>query len=224
MTSFETSWVRQFGVRLPGRIVCVGRNYLAHAQEEGQDLPAAPLLFAKLSNTVIGPGEAIVLPAESVHVDAEAELALVIAKTSRGLAPEQAASVLAGYTAANDVSARDLQFADGQWFRGKGYDSFCPLQPEVVELESLEPALSVRQTVNGRVLQDGNTRDLIFSVAALVAYISKVVTLERGDVILTGTPDGVGYFRDPPVALAAGDIVEVEVAGVAPLRNTVVTA
>jgi len=224
MTSFETSWARQFGVRLPSRIVCVGRNYLAHAQEEGADLPTAPLLFANLSNTVIGPGEAIVLPAESVHVDAEAELALVIAKTSRGLRPDQAGAVLAGYTAANDVSARDLQFADGQWFRGKGYDSFCPIQPEIAELESLEPALSVKQTVNGRVMQDGNTRDLIFGLAALVAYISNVVTLERGDVILTGTPDGVGYFRDPPVPLAAGEVVEIEVEGVSTLSNPVVAA
>ncbi len=222
MTSFETAWARQFGVRRPSRIVCVGRNYLAHAQEEGQDLPTAPLLFAKLSNTVVGPGEAIVLPADSVHVDAEAELALVIAKTSRGVRPDQVRSVLAGYTAANDVSARDLQFADGQWFRGKGYDSFCPIQPDVVPLEELEPELSVKQLVNQRVLQDGNTRDLIFGVAVLIAYISNVATLERGDVILTGTPDGVGYFRDPPIALAVGDVVEVTVEGVEPLVNPVV--
>ena len=224
MTSFETAWARQFGVRLPSRIVCVGRNYLAHAQEEGQDLPASPLLFAKLSNTVIGPGEPIMLPAASAHVDAEAELALVIAKTARAVRPDQVLDVLAGYTAANDVSARDLQFADGQWFRGKGYDSFCPIQPEVVALKDLAPALSVRQLVNDSVLQDGNTRELIFGVAELVAYISNVVTLERGDVILTGTPDGVGYFRDPPIALASGDLVTVDVEGAEPLVNPVVAA
>ena len=224
MTAFETAWNRSFGVRRPERIVCVGRNYAAHADEEGADLPAAPLLFAKLANTVVGPGDAIELPAESSHVDAEAELALVIARTARRVAPERAAEVLAGYTAANDVSARDFQFADGQWFRGKGYDTFCPIQPEVVPLETLEPEVPVRQAVNGTVLQDGNTRDLIFGLATLVAYVSNVVTLERGDVILTGTPDGVGYFRDPPVALRPGDVVEVTVGGVAPLQNPVVAA
>jgi 2-keto-4-pentenoate hydratase/2-oxohepta-3-ene-1,7-dioic acid hydratase in catechol pathway len=224
VTSFETVWARQFGVRRPGRIVCVGRNYAAHAQEEGVDLPPAPLLFAKLSNTVIGPGEAILLPRDSEHVDAEAELALVIAKDSRAVSHDQAASVIAGYTVANDVSARDIQFADGQWFRGKGYDSFCPIQPEIAPLLELEAALSVRQLLNGTVLQDGNTADFIFGISALVTYISHVVSLERGDVILTGTPDGVGYFRDPRVALAAGDVVEVVVEGVEPLVNPVTAA
>jgi 2-keto-4-pentenoate hydratase/2-oxohepta-3-ene-1,7-dioic acid hydratase in catechol pathway len=221
--SFESPWNRQFGVRRPGRIVCVGRNYAAHVQEEEAALPAQPLLFAKLSNAVIGPEEPIVLPRASTHVDAEAELALVIGKTARTVTSANALSVLAGYTAANDVSARDLQFADGQWFRGKGFDTFCPIQPEVEPLTSLEPALAVRQTLNGTVLQDGNTSDLIFGVATLVAYVTRVLTLERGDLILTGTPDGVGYFRDPPVALAAGDSVEVAVEGVQPLLNSVVS-
>ena len=222
MNAFEQAWNRQFGVRRPERIVCVGRNYAAHAEEEGAELPAAPLLFAKLANTVVGPGDPIVLPAGSSHVDAEAELALVIGRTARRVEPGRAAGVLAGYTAANDVSARDFQFADGQWFRGKGYDSFCPIQPEVAPLQTLEPDVSVRQLLNGSVLQDGNTRDLIFDLATLVAYVSNVVTLERGDVILTGTPDGVGYFRDPPVALRPGDVVEIVVDGVPPLSNPVV--
>jgi 2-keto-4-pentenoate hydratase/2-oxohepta-3-ene-1,7-dioic acid hydratase in catechol pathway len=221
MTAFHDSWSRQFGVRRPGQIVCVGRNYAAHAQEEGADLPTEPLLFAKLPNSVIGPGEPIVLPGVSSHVDAEAELALVISRPARAVSPEQVLSVLAGYTAANDVSARDLQFADGQWFRGKGYDSFCPIQPDLAPLLDLEPRLSVMQLVNGAVLQDGNTGDFIFGLATLVSYITQVVTLERGDVILTGTPDGVGYFRDPRVALAPGDTVAVEVEGVAPLINPV---
>jgi 5-carboxymethyl-2-hydroxymuconate isomerase len=202
--------------------VCLGRNYAAHAAEEGVELPPEPLLFAKLSNTVVGPGEPIVLPAESSHVDAEAELALVIAKPARRVPPEGVAAVLAGYTAANDVSARDLQYRDGQWFRGKGFDTFCPIGTDVVRLDSLEPELAVRQLLNGTVLQDGNTRDFMFGVATVVAHVSNVLTLERGDVILTGTPDGVGYFRDPPVALTDGDVVEIAVEGAPPLTNPVV--
>ena len=224
MSDFETAWNRSFGVRRPERIVCIGRNYAAHAEEQGADLPPAPLLFAKLANTVVGPGEPIVLPAASRHIDAEAELALVIGRQARRVPPERAAEVLAGYTAANDVSARDFQHGDGQWFRGKGYDSFCPIQPEVAPLETLEPELDVRQTLNGRVLQDGNTRDLIFGLATLVAYVTEVVTLGRGDVILTGTPDGVGVFRDPPVTMKPGDVVEVTVDGVPPLANPVAAA
>jgi 2-keto-4-pentenoate hydratase/2-oxohepta-3-ene-1,7-dioic acid hydratase in catechol pathway len=222
MTDFEVSWARQFGVRLPGRIVCVGRNYAAHAQEQGVELPTAPLLFAKLSNTVIGPGEAIAIPADSAHVDAEAELALVIGTTARDVTPENAASVIAGYTAANDVSARDFQFGDGQWFRGKGIDTFCPIQHEVAPLRDLTPSLSVIQRLNGEVLQHGDTSDFIFPIAVLVAHITKLITLERGDVILTGTPDGVGCFRDPPITMVAGDVVEVEVQGVPALGNPVV--
>ena len=224
MSAFESVWNRSFGVRRPERIVCIGRNYAAHADEQGAELPPAPLLFAKLANTVVGPGEPIVLPATSTHVDAEAELALVIGRQASRVAPEHAAEVLAGYTAANDVSARDFQYGDGQWFRGKGYDTFCPIQPEIAPLETLEPELDVRQTLNGSVLQDGNTRDLIFGLATLVAYVTEVVTLERGDVILTGTPDGVGVFRDPPVTMKPGDVVEVTVDGVPPLANPVAAA
>ena len=224
MSDFETAWNRSFGVRRPERIVCIGRNYAAHAQEQGADLPPAPLLFAKLANTVVGPGEPIVLPALSKHVDSEAELALVMGRQARRVPPERALDVLAGYTAANDVSARDFQHGDGQWFRGKGYDSFCPIQPEVAPLGTLEPELDVRQTLSGTVLQDGNTRDLIFGLATLVAYVTGVVTLERGDVILTGTPDGVGVFRDPPVTMRPGDVVEVTVEGVPPLANPVAAA
>ena len=224
MSDFETAWNHSFGVRRPERIVCIGRNYAAHAEEQGADLPPAPLLFAKLANTVVGPGEPILLPAGSRHIDSEAELALVIGRQARRVAPERALEVLAGYTAANDVSARDFQHGDGQWFRGKGYDSFCPIQPEVVPLETLEPELDVRQILNGTVLQEGNTRDLIFGLATLVAYVTEVVTLERGDVILTGTPDGVGVFRDPPITMKAGDVVEVAVDGVPPLANPVAAA
>lgn len=221
MTAFERAWNEAFGVRRPGRIVCVGRNYAAHVEEQAAELPPEPLLFAKLPNTIVGPGEPILLPPESSHVDAEAELALVIAAPARRVPPERVAGVLAGYTAANDVSARDLQYGDGQWFRGKGFDTFCPLGPEVVPLPSLEPALAVRQLLNGTVLQEGNTRDFIFGIPTLVAAVSNVLTLERGDVILTGTPEGVGYFREPRVALADGDLVEVHVEGAPPLSNPV---
>jgi 2-keto-4-pentenoate hydratase/2-oxohepta-3-ene-1,7-dioic acid hydratase in catechol pathway len=224
VSDFETAWNRSFGVRRPERIVCIGRNYAAHAEEQGAVLPSAPLLFAKLSNTVIGPGEPIVLPALSKHVDSEAELALVVGRQARSVPAERALEVLAGYTAANDVSARDFQYGDGQWFRGKGYDSFCPIQPEVAPLDTLEPELDVRQTLNGTVLQDGNTSDLIFGLAMLVAYVTEVVTLERGDVILTGTPEGVGVFRDPPVTMKPGDVVEITVEGVPPLANPVAAA
>jgi 2,4-didehydro-3-deoxy-L-rhamnonate hydrolase len=224
VSAFERAWNAQFGVRRPGRIVCLGRNYAAHAEEEGVELPPEPLLFAKLSNTVVGPGEPIVLPAGSGHVDAEAELALVLAKPARGVAPEDAADVIAGYTAANDVSAREFQYRDGQWFRGKGFDTFCPLGDEVVPLPTLEPAFAVRQLLNGELLQDGNTSDFIFGIAAVVAYVSNVVTLERGDVILTGTPDGVGYFREPRVSLGDGDTVEIHVEGAPPLSSPVVAA
>ena len=222
MTAFETAWNRSFGVRRPERIVCVGRNYAAHADEEGADLPAAPLLFAKLANTVVGPGDAIELPAESSHVDAEAELALVIARAARRVAPERAAGA-AGYTAANDVSARDFQFADGQWFRGKGYDTFCPIQPEVVPLETLEPEVPVRQAVNGTVLQDGNTRDLVRARDARRLRLQRRHARARGRDP-HGDAGRVGYFRDPPVALRPGDVVEVTVGGVAPLQNPVVAA
>lgn len=221
MTAFESAWSRQFGVRRPEKIVCIGLNYGGHVLENGGDRPPAPLLFAKLPNTIVGPGEPILLPAETVHVDAEAELALVIAKAARSVTPERAEDVVAGYTAANDVSARDLQFGDGQWFRGKGYDTFCPIQPEIAPLGDLDAVLYVRQRLNGDVLQDGCTDDLIFDLRTLVAYVSNVVTLERGDVILTGTPDGVGYFRDPRVTMAVGDVVEIDVEGVAPLVNPV---
>jgi 2-keto-4-pentenoate hydratase/2-oxohepta-3-ene-1,7-dioic acid hydratase in catechol pathway len=222
VSALEHAWTREFGVRRPERIVCVGQNYRAHIEEQGGEVATAPILFAKLSNTIVGPGDPIVLPAASSHVDAEAELALVIGKTASHVTPEDAASVLAGYTAANDVSARDFQFGDGQWFRGKGCDTFCPIGVEVAPLETLEPELRVQQLLNDDVLQDGNTSDFIFGLRTLVAYISSVITLERGDLILTGTPDGVGYFREPRIALRQGDSVEVRVEGVPPLTNAVV--
>jgi 2-keto-4-pentenoate hydratase/2-oxohepta-3-ene-1,7-dioic acid hydratase in catechol pathway len=222
-TTRET-WQARFGRRDP-KIVCVGLNYRDHAAEQGVELPKAPLLFGKFANALSGDGDPIVLPPGIGHVDAEAELAVVIGETARDVDAADAFSVVAGYTCANDVSARDAQFGDGQWFRGKGYDGFCPVGPRIVGRDELDPGdVRVVQRLNGEVLQDSRTRHLIFAVPELVAYVSRVLTLEPGDLILTGTPDGVGVFRDPKVPLRPGDAVVVEVEGIGVLRNEVVAA
>jgi 2-keto-4-pentenoate hydratase/2-oxohepta-3-ene-1,7-dioic acid hydratase in catechol pathway len=223
MSFNATVWQERFGIPRPEKIICVGRNYRAHVDEEGADLPREPLLFGKFSNTLVGPGEAIVLPEGATHVDAEAELVVVIGSPAARISRDAALEHIAGYTLANDVSARDFQFADGQWFRGKGFDTFCPLLPELVPVDVLGDGrgLRVTQRLNGDLLQDGNTDDLIFDVPTLVAYTSHVCSLLPGDVILTGTPDGVGYFREPRIALQAGDVVEIEVEGIGVLANPV---
>jgi 2-keto-4-pentenoate hydratase/2-oxohepta-3-ene-1,7-dioic acid hydratase in catechol pathway len=213
-------------VQRPEKIVCVGQNYRAHRAEMGGDEVAIPTIFGKFAATVIGDGDAIVLPPESSHVDAEAELAVVIGKPARRVSRERALSFVAGYTCANDVSARDLQYGDGQWFRGKNFATFCPVGPdEPVPVSELGDGSGLRvvQKLNGAVLQDGNTADLIFDVPYLVAFASALFTLEPGDLILTGTPAGVGYAREPRVALQDGDVVEVAVEGIATLRNPVVS-
>jgi 2-keto-4-pentenoate hydratase/2-oxohepta-3-ene-1,7-dioic acid hydratase in catechol pathway len=220
----RTLWQERFGRAQPGKIICVGLNYHDHAAEQGTTLPQEPLLFGKFANALCGPGGPIVLPLESEHVDAEAELAVVIGSEARRVSPDDALSVVAGYTVANDVSARDLQFKDGQWLRAKSFDTFCPVFPEVIAVEELGDGSGRRisQRVNGEALQDATTSDLIFGVPQLVAHASTVFTLEPGDLILTGTPAGVGIFRDPPVALAHGDVVEIEIEGIGVLRNPVV--
>jgi 2-keto-4-pentenoate hydratase/2-oxohepta-3-ene-1,7-dioic acid hydratase in catechol pathway len=212
-------------VRRPEKIVCVGQNYRAHRAEMGGQELAVPTLFGKFGATMIGDGDAIVLPPESSHVDAEAELAVVIGKAARRVSRERALSFVAGYVCANDVSARDIQYGDGQWFRGKNFETFCPVGPsEPVPVSEIGDGSGLRvvQKLNGRVLQDGNTDDLIFDVRYLVAFASAVFTLEPGDLILTGTPAGVGYAREPRVALQAGDVVEVAVEGIGTLANPVV--
>jgi 2-keto-4-pentenoate hydratase/2-oxohepta-3-ene-1,7-dioic acid hydratase in catechol pathway len=209
----------------PGKIVCVGQNYRAHRDEMGGAEMSEPTLFGKFAETVIAAGEPIVLPRESAHVDAEAELAVVIGKTIRRVSRERALDAVAGYVCANDVSARDIQYGDGQWFRGKNFETFCPVGPaEPVPVSELGDGSGLRvvQTLNGTVLQDGNTRDLIFDVPYLVAFASNVLTLEPGDLILTGTPSGVGYAREPRISLADGDVVEVVVEGIGTLSNPVV--
>jgi 2-keto-4-pentenoate hydratase/2-oxohepta-3-ene-1,7-dioic acid hydratase in catechol pathway len=207
----------------PGKIVCVGLNYRDHAAEGGMDLPKAPLLFAKWPNTLIGDRDAVVLPPESTQVDYEAELGVVIGTTAKRVSERDALDHVAGYICVNDVSARDLQFADGQWTRGKSPDTFCPVGPRLVPREEIgDPqALAIRCIVNGEALQDSSTAQMIFSVAEIIAYASQVITLEPGDLIATGTPAGVGVFRDPKVLLQAGDEVSVEIEGLGTLTNPI---
>jgi 2-keto-4-pentenoate hydratase/2-oxohepta-3-ene-1,7-dioic acid hydratase in catechol pathway len=201
----------------PSKIVCVGRNYAAHAAEHGADVPAEPLLFFKPPSSVVAPGAEIVLPDLSSRVEHEGELALIIGRRCRGVPEELAWQQVLGVTCGNDVTARDLQRADSQWTRGKGFDTFCPLGPRIVTGLGEEEvgALDVCCAVNGEVRQNANTAQMVFSPAFLIAYITQVMTLEAGDVIMTGTPSGVG-------PLQAGDIVEVSVSGVGSLSNPVV--
>ena len=207
----------------PQKIVCVGLNYRDHAEEQGTPLPERPILFAKWPNTLIGPGEPIVLPAISQKVDYEAELGVVIGSRVRGVSTENALEAVAGYVCLNDVSARDLQFADGQWTRGKSPDTFCPVGPRLVPRDEIpDPqSLSIRAILNGETMQESSTSNMVFGVADLIAYITRTVTLEPGDLIATGTPAGVGVFRDPPVFLKAGDEITIEVEGLGSLTNPV---
>jgi 2-keto-4-pentenoate hydratase/2-oxohepta-3-ene-1,7-dioic acid hydratase in catechol pathway len=205
------------------KIICVGLNYHDHAAEQGAELPSEPLLFGKFPNALSGPGDPIVLPPESRHVDAEAELAVVIGAEGRRVSEADALELVAGYTVANDVTARDLQKSDGQWLRAKGFDTFCPLLPVVVPVSDLGDGSGLRivQRLNGKKLQDSSTSELIFGVPRLVAHASSVFTLLPGDLILTGTPAGVGVHRNPPVALADRDLVEIEIEGIGTLSNPV---
>lgn len=202
---------------IPSKVLCVGRNYAAHAQEMGNEVPAEPMIFMKPSTSVIGPGDTIRLPGLSEAVEHEAELAIVIGRLTRGVGVEEAAGSVLGYTCANDVTARDLQRRDGQWTRAKGFDTFCPLGPWLET--DLDPAagVSVSCRVNGEPRQSGSTADFVFGVAELVAYCAAFTSLLPGDVILTGTPSGVGRLVD-------GDTVEVEVEGIGVLSNPVVAA
>jgi 2-keto-4-pentenoate hydratase/2-oxohepta-3-ene-1,7-dioic acid hydratase in catechol pathway len=198
----------------PSKIVCVGRNYREHVKEMGSELPAEPLLFLKPPSALLKPGGVVRMPAISERVDFEGELALVIGRRVRHMKEEDWRSALCGYTLANDVTARDLQNKDGQWTRAKGFDTFCPVGPVVAD--GLDPwaGVPVETRVNGEVRQSGNTRDFIFSLDAVIRYISQIMTLEPGDLIATGTPKGVG-----PVV--AGDAVEVSIEGIGQLRNPI---
>jgi len=208
----------------PGKLLCIGLNYRDHAQEMAMKLPDRPVLFAKFANSVVGPGAPVVLPAISQQVDFEAELAVVIGKPARGVPPERAMEYVAGYTIMNDVSARDIQFPDGQWIRGKTLDTFAPLGPALVTRDEVpDPhGLDISFRLNGRVMQSSNTRNLVFGVPELVSFLCQAITLEPGDVIATGTPAGVGHNRQPPVYLKPGDVMVVEVEGIGVLENPVV--
>jgi 2-keto-4-pentenoate hydratase/2-oxohepta-3-ene-1,7-dioic acid hydratase in catechol pathway len=210
-------------VPVPGKIICVGLNYHDHAAEQDEAVPEAPLLFGKAPTAVTNPESPIVHPGGDEQVDYEVELGVVIGAQTRHVKAEAASNYLAGYTIINDVSGRTAQGDDEQFLRGKSYDTFAPMGPALVADRTLDPgALDVRLRVNGETKQSSNTEDLIFSVEELIEYISKHMTLRAGDVISTGTPSGVGIFRDPPDLLEPGDTVEAEIEGIGVLRNHVV--
>jgi 2,4-didehydro-3-deoxy-L-rhamnonate hydrolase len=210
-------------IERPGKIICVGLNYRDHAEEQGVALPEAPLLFAKWQNTLIGPGEPIVIPPIVTKCDYEAELGVVIGTRVRDVSPENALEAVAGYICVNDVSARNLQFADGQWTRGKSPDTFCPVGPKLVPRDEIpDPqALGIRSILNGETVQDSTTANMVFGVAEVIAYVTRTITLEPGDLIATGTPAGVGAFRKPPLFMQPGDEITIEIDGLGSLTNPV---
>ncbi len=207
----------------PEKIICIGLNYKDHVEEQSLSLPQNPLIFAKFSSSLIGYDDEIELPAISQEVDPEAELCVVMLKSGKELSPERAREAIAGYTIGNDVSARDLQFSDKQWVRGKSCDTFAPCGPFLVTEDEIgDPhQLNIELRVNGKVQQSSNTQNLIFDCYTLVSYISQSITLKSGDLIFTGTPAGVGVFRKPPVFLKKGDVVEVSIEKIGTLRNPV---
>jgi 2-keto-4-pentenoate hydratase/2-oxohepta-3-ene-1,7-dioic acid hydratase in catechol pathway len=207
----------------PNNVFCVGLNYRDHAQESNAPIPQQPVLFAKWTSAMIGPGQNIVLPPDTQEVDYEAELGVVIGRKCRGVSAEKALDYVAGYVCVNDISARDFQRTDGQWVRAKSQDSFGPVGPCLVTRDELtDPqVLGIRCSVNGRILQNSNTREMIFGVRELIAFISRGITLYPGDLISTGTPPGVGFAQKPPIFLHAGDEVVVEIDGIGQLSNPV---
>jgi 2-keto-4-pentenoate hydratase/2-oxohepta-3-ene-1,7-dioic acid hydratase in catechol pathway len=211
-------------VKRPRKIICLGLNYRDHAEETKAEIPKHPLLFAKAPTAIIAHEEDIVYPEIVKQLDYEAELAFIIGKTGKKIKKEDALKYVGGYTIMNDVSARDIQFGDGQWFRGKSFDTFAPLGPWVVTPEEIgDPEnLDISLRLNGEVMQSSNTKNLIFGIAEIIEFISDAMTLEVGDVISTGTPGGVGFARDPPRLLQRGDVVEVEIEKIGVLRNKVV--
>ncbi len=208
----------------PGKIICIGLNYRDHAAESKMAIPEKPVVFSKFSSAVIAPGEPVVLPSTSQQVDYEAELAVVIGRRAKHVSADRAYDYVLGYTAFNDVSARDFQFADGQWQRGKSCDTFAPMGQTIVTTDTIKDPhkLSIKLVLNGETMQNSNTDQLIFGVPALIEFLSQSITLEPGDVIATGTPSGVGFARKPPVFLKPGDRMEVLIEGMGGLGNPVV--
>jgi len=198
---------------VPSKILCVGRNYVEHAKELGNEVPKVPLIFMKPPSSIIAGGEYIVLPPQSNQVEHEAELVVVIGKRGRNVIPEMAKEYIFGYTIGNDITARDLQKTDGQWTRAKGFDTFCSFGPWIdTEFDASDAVVTCR--VNGQMRQMASTRDMVFNVSTLIAYCSSVMTLESGDIIFTGTPAGVGMLKN-------GDVVDVEIEGLGKLSNPV---
>jgi len=208
----------------PPKLICVGLNYRDHAMEAGLEIPKIPTIFSKFSNVVIGPGEPIVLPKASTRPDYEAEFAFVIGSGGHHIPAARAMEHVFGYTIINDVSARDYQFGTSQWLMGKTFDTFAPMGPCIVTRDEIaDPhSLDISLEIGGQVLQNSNTRELVFGIPALVEFISTVVTLESGDVVSTGTPGGVGFARKPPRYLQAGDEVVIRIGGIGELRNPVI--
>ena len=204
--------VRLLAPMIPSKVLCAGKNFVAHAQEMGGQVPEEPLVFLKPATSVVGPGDPIVLPQLSAQVHHEAELAVVIGRLTRNVAVEDALAAVLGYTCANDVTARDLQATDGQWTRAKGFDTFCPLGPWIETELDPSAGLDVRCTVNGEARQQGSTAEMVFDVAQVIAYCAAFTTLLPGDVILMGTPAGVGPLAD-------GDTVSVAIEGIGELTN-----
>jgi len=211
-------------VARPSKLICLGKNYLEHAHEGNFEAPEKPLLFAKAPSALSGPRDPIILPRSCGQVDWEVELALVVGREGKRISRDRAWDYIAGYAVMNDVSGREAQFGDGQWFRGKSFDTFAPLGPALVTPDEIEDIgnLQLTATVDDRVMQTGNTADLVFDIPHLLAYISEDITLLPGDVISTGTPAGVGIFRTPPITLAAGNLVTCRIDKLGELVNPVV--
>jgi 2,4-diketo-3-deoxy-L-fuconate hydrolase len=208
------------------KIICLGKNYAEHAKEGALDVPDKPLLFCKAPSALSGPFDPIVLPRSSGQVDWEVELAVVIGRQGKRISQREFLDYVAGYTVMNDVSGREAQFSDSQWFRGKSFDTFAPLGPALVTPDEVGDIgnLALTTRVDEEIMQQGNTRDLIFDIPALIEYISQDITLVPGDIISTGTPAGVGIFRNPPVVLRSGNVVECRIDPIGALRNPVVAA
>ena len=210
-------------IHAPSKIICLGKNYAEHAKEGGFENPEKPLIFCKTPNALNGPFDPIILPKSSGQIDWEVELAIIIGKQGKRIRKTEAWDYIAGFTVMNDVSGREAQFSDSQWFRGKSFDGFAPAGPFIVTLDEIGDVNNLRLTakVDGDIMQDGNTRDMIFDVSAIIEDISEDITLVPGDIISTGTPAGVGIFRDPPVVLKPGNVVECYVENIGTIINKV---
>ncbi|MBW2643497.1 MAG: fumarylacetoacetate hydrolase family protein [Deltaproteobacteria bacterium] len=211
-------------IHRPSKIICLGKNYAEHAKEGGFENPDKPLIFCKTPNALSGPYDPIILPKSSSQVDWEVELAVIIGKEGKRINKTEAFDYIAGFAVMNDVSGREAQFSDSQWFRGKSFDSFAPVGPFIVTPDEIDDVNNLRLTavVDGEIMQDGNTRDMIFDIPAIIENISEDITLIPGDIISTGTPAGVGIFRDPPVVLKPGNVVECRIEQIGTIINKVV--